>query len=106
MKKLASALIVLSLFLSGTALAADDSPAAPLPENAKHRKGVKARMKFEDCDKDKAGALTFEQVQECFPRMTRERFDAIDANKDGKITKEEIKAHRPARKKNRAAEQR
>ena len=103
MKKFISLFIVASLFLvSGTALAADKTPADQGgAEKAKRQKSDKPRLKFEDCDKGNTGALTFEEAQACFPRMSRERFDAIDKNKDGKITKEELKAHRAAKKKKR-----
>lgn len=106
MKKLASALIAMFLLLSGTALAAEDSPAVHNgTKNAKRQKAAKTRMKFDDCDKEKVGSLSFEEAGQCFPRMTKEKFDAIDANKDGRISKEEIKARRDARKKNKPARQ-
>ena len=66
---------------------------------------AKQHQKFEDCDKRQTGALTFEEAKECFPGMTQKRFEAIDANKDGTITKEELKTYRAARKKAKAAKQ-
>lgn len=105
MKKLASALIVMSLFLSGTALAANKPAAHNGTENAKHQKAAKARAKFDDCDKEKVGSLSFDEAKQCFPRITKEKFDAIDANKDGRISKEELKAHRAAKKAGKAAKQ-
>ena len=76
MKKRIAFLAVVSLLLSfGTALA---SP----------------RLKFEDCDKDNKGFLTFEEAQACWPNLDRKTFDAIDTNKDGKITKKKLKANR------------
>jgi len=103
MKKCISLCIVVSLLvLSGIALAADNAVVGQDGvEKGKRHKSDKPRLKFEDCDKNHTGALTFEEAQTCFPRMSRERFDAIDANKDGKITKEEIKAHHAAKKKKR-----
>jgi Ca2+-binding EF-hand superfamily protein len=93
MKKLASALIILALFLSGTALA---QPSAD---------GKGKRKTFESCDKNNVGSLSFEEAKECYRRMSRAKFDAIDADNDGRITKDELKAHRAARKKHRASEQ-
>ena len=103
MKKFIALFIVVSLIvLSGTALATDktlvDQGGA---EKGKRHKSNKPRLKFEDCDKGNTGALTFEEAQTCFPRMSRKKFDAIDTNQDGKITKEELKAYHAARKKNR-----
>lgn len=100
MKKLASALIVMSLLLSGTALAANKS--------AVHngtQKAAKAHSKFDDCDKEKVGSLSFDEAKQCFPRITKDKFDAIDANKDGRISKEELKAHRATKKAGKAAKQ-
>ena len=93
MKKLASALIILALFLSGTALA---KPSAD---------GKAKRMTFEACDKNNVGSLSFDEAKECYPRLSKAKFDAIDADSDGRITKKELKAHRSARKKNKASEQ-
>ena len=104
MKKLASALIVMSLLLAGTALAADSPAAHNGTQTTKQHKGKK-RAKFEDCDKDNSGSLNWDEAHACFPRMTKEKFDAIDANKDGVLTKEEIKAYRGAHKKSRKPKQ-
>ena len=103
MKKLAFALITMSLLLSGTALASD-KPSAAHNGTSTSNQHKKSRPKFEDCDKDKDGALTLQEAQACYPRIAS-KFDAIDTNKDGKITKEEMKAHRAARKKSKAAAQ-
>jgi Ca2+-binding EF-hand superfamily protein len=105
MKKFISLCIVASLIVfSGTALAAD-KPVSDQGsvEKGKRQKSDKPRLKFEDCDKGNTGALTFEEAQACFPRMSQKRFDAIDTNQDGKITKEELKASYAARKKNKKA---
>ena len=104
MKKCIVLLIVVSLFaLSGAALAADKTvDGQGGVEKGKRHNPDKPRFKFEDCDKENKGSLTFEEMQACSPRMSKKRFDAIDANKDGKITKEEYKAHAAAKKKERA----
>ena len=105
MKKFISLLLVASLFLlSGSALAADQTASSQsgVEKGARH-KSDKPRMKFEDCDKENKGFLTFEEAQICYPRLKRKQFDAIDANKDGKITKKELRAYRAAKKKAREA---
>ena len=104
MKKLASALIIMSLLMAGTALAAGNSAAHNGTQTSKQHKG-KARAKFENCDKDNSGSLNWDEAHSCFPRMTKEKFDGIDANKDGAITKEEMKAYRNAHKKSRQPKQ-
>jgi len=101
MKKFICLFIAASLIvLPGAALATDKTVADQnTTEKGKRRKSSEHHLKFEDCDKENKGALTFEEAQTCFPRMSREKFDAIDTNKDGAITKAEIKAHRAAKKK-------
>jgi len=101
MKKIIAFFILASLIvLSGTALATDKAlDGQGGVEKGKRHKPDKPRLKFEDCDKENTGFLTFEEAQTCFPRMSRKKFDAIDTNKDGKITKEELKAYHAARKK-------
>ena len=79
MKKLASALIIMSLLMAGTALAAGNSAAHNGTQTSKQHKG-KARAKFENCDKDNSGSLNWDEAHACFPRMTREKFDAMDAS--------------------------
>ena len=91
MKKLISFFIVTFLLISfGTALAAGKNrDGQGCPENPH-----KSRLKFEDCDKDNKGFLTFEEAQACWPNLDRKTFDAIDTNNEGKITKEKLKANR------------
>jgi hypothetical protein len=59
----------------------------------------KPRVKFEACDKDNKGALTLVEAQACWPNMSEKKFDAIDADKDGKITEKEFKAKKKKRAK-------
>ena len=92
MKKILSLFVVAFLLsLSVGALAAEKSVSD------------KPRLKFEDCDNGNKGFLTFEEAQTCFPKMKRKTFDAIDTNKDDKITKKELRAYRAARKQAREA---
>ena len=94
MKNCISLFIVAScLLFAGIALAGDT-----VSSQGRMAKSSKPHMKFEDCDRGNAGALTFEEAQACWPKMSKKRFNAIDADKDGKITKKEIKAHRAAKK--------
>jgi Ca2+-binding EF-hand superfamily protein len=95
MKKLVCLLFATALFLPAAALAGPKN--GQDAGNARQHKGQ--RVKFEDCDKDQTGSLDFAEAQQCYRKMTRARFDAIDANKDGAITKDEMKAARAAHKK-------
>ena len=91
MKKFLSFFVVAFLLLSfGIALATDKTVAGQGCVEKPH----KQRLKFEDCDKDNKGFLTFEEAQACWPNLDRQTFDAIDTNKDGKLTKEKLKANR------------
>ena len=106
MKKLTASLALLAFMFSTAALAAESAKPAPgeKPPHKERRfdgpkgKGEgKPRPKFEDCDKDKDGALSLEEFTACFPRGGQERFAAIDADKDGKVTREEMKNFKEAR---------
>jgi len=91
MKKLIAFFIAASLIVSfGTALAADKT----VDGHGCAEKSHKQRLKFEDCDKSNKGFLTFEEAQACWPNLDRKTFDALDTNKDGKLTKEKLKANR------------
>lgn len=104
MKKLTASLALLAFLFSSAALAAESGkPAAdnkpPRKEGHFDGKGDrKPRPKFEDCDKDKDGALNMEEFLTCFPHAGQERFAAIDADKNGKVTREEMKAFKDARR--------
>ena len=47
---------------------------------------------FVAADKDGDGALTRQEAEQANLRRIVERFDAIDANQDKKVTREEIRA--------------
>jgi Ca2+-binding EF-hand superfamily protein len=58
------------------------------------KKGEKHMKMFEAQDTDKDGAISESEFQ----AFTKKRFDEIDGNKDGKVTKEEAKTHHEAMK--------
>jgi Ca2+-binding EF-hand superfamily protein len=66
-----------------------------------HRKEMRGEMKarfeehFKKADTDGDGALSKAEAEKGMPRLAR-NFDAIDANKDGKITPDEIRAYMQA----------
>ena len=92
MKKMFFLFLLSFLLVSfGAALAADKAPEG---KGCGEVKAHKHHIKFDDCDKGQTGALTFEEAHACWPRLDRKTFDAIDTNKDGKITKQELKENR------------
>jgi hypothetical protein len=70
------------------------TPAKPAKGEHAHKRGE--RMKA--ADKDGDGAISKSEAESA--KMTRlsKNFDAIDTNKDGKVTKEEMAAYRTAHK--------
>lgn len=59
-----------------------------------HRAKMKAEFeaKFKAADKNNDGALTRDEFKAAFPRMAN-RFDTIDANRDGKVTTAEVESN-------------
>ena len=104
MKKATALLALMVFMITGTAFAAGATNATKGAgtTNATKHEGKSRPPKFEECDKDKDGSLTLEEFTACYPRSA-EKFAAIDANSDGKVTKDEVKAHRAERKQERAA---
>lgn len=45
--------------------------------------------RFKEIDKDNDGYMSFEEFTLAYPRMQKPAFDAMDTNKDGKVSKEE-----------------
>lgn len=101
MKKLTASLTLFTLLLSGIALVTENAAAAPDAETQaqkearqekKHFKGKnkKPRPRFEDCDKDKDSSLSLEEFLACHPKGGEAGFAAIDADRDGKITRDEM----------------
>ena len=66
------------------------------PEKCKAEMQAKRDERFSLADANKDGRLTREEAQKGMPMVAR-RFDEIDANKDGVITKEELAAAQKAR---------
>jgi len=64
------------------AMAADASDPQPVDHS-------RADERFRLMDADNHGFITFEEFQKRYPSMQRPAFDAIDTNKDGRISLEE-----------------
>ena len=73
--------------------------AAPTPEQMEKRRAeMKQRFEaeFKKADSDGDGALSKAEAEKSMPRLAKD-FDAIDTNKDGKLTQDEIRTHMEAR---------
>lgn len=102
MKKLSICIALAALLIAGAAHAAPATD-APTPGDRpmKHEgKPTKKRPTFKECDKDNDKALSLEEFRVCYPKAEK-RFAAMDADKDGKVTPDEMKAYRQARKQER-----
>jgi len=80
---------LIAVMLAATAPAFADAPA----DGAKgdHRHKMHERMKA--ADKDGDGKIRRAEADASLPRLAK-NFDAIDTNKDGFVTKDEMKAFR------------
>ena len=94
MKTITVALIAASLTTLAVTLASAQAPAEPA-RTEKADKGEKRAAHMQErlkaADKNGDGKISREEAVASLPKLAK-RFDKIDANKDGFITKEEMKA--------------
>jgi Ca2+-binding EF-hand superfamily protein len=64
----------------------------------KGERQAKAAERFKHADTDGDGAISRAEAEQHAPRLAQ-KFDLIDSNKDGKLTQEELRAYREARRK-------
>jgi len=62
---------------------------------------AKAAERFKHADTDGDGAISRAEADKHAPRLAQ-KFDLIDSNKDGKLTQDELRAYREARRKTKA----
>ena len=94
-KFLATAAAVLSLTASAWAQQPVESERKPDPQRAEQMRAKyqeRTQERFRKADSDGDGALSKAEAQAGMPRLAKD-FDAIDTNKDGKITPDELRAH-------------
>jgi len=65
------------------------------PEKCRKEHQARADERFRKADTDNNGALSRDEAEKGNPRLAR-HFDAIDANKDGQLSREELDAARKA----------
>lgn len=84
---------------AGDAVSTDQKP-EPRPKKAKGDKAgkEKKRFNFKDCDTNNDGVISLEEYLACSPRGDKDKFAGMDADKDGKLTREELKAWRDSKK--------
>ena len=58
---------------------------------------AKAAERFKHADTDGAGAISRAEAEKNAPRLAQ-KFDQIDSNKDGKLTQDELRAYREAKR--------
>ncbi len=80
---------LIAAMLAVTSSAFAGSPA----DGAKGDRAHKAHERMKAADKNADGKISREEADASMPRLAK-KFDAIDANKDGFVTKDEMKAFR------------
>ena len=63
----------------------------------KGERQAKAAERFKHADTDGDGAISRAEAEKQAPRLAK-KFDQIDGNKDGKLTQDELRAYREARR--------
>ena len=103
MKRTAFILSLLSITAAAwaqTPPAANDErrPGVSREQSEQRREQYKQRFEaeFKKADTDGDGALSKAEVEKAMPRLARD-FAAIDVNKDGKVTQDEIRTHMQTR---------
>jgi hypothetical protein len=66
------------------------------PERCRAEREARFNERFKQADADGNGALSRAEAEKGMPRLAR-HFDALDANKDGVVSREELEAARKAR---------
>lgn len=66
------------------------------PEQCRQEHAARAEAYFKKTDKDGNGLLSRAEAEQGMPRLAR-RFDLIDVNQDGQVTREEMAVARKAR---------
>ncbi len=71
--------------------------AAPLMADAGQSGQKQPRHTFESCDQNKDGFLSREEFLGCWPKGAK-KFDAVDKDGNGRISKQDIQKYRAERK--------
>jgi hypothetical protein len=90
-----TALVPAFAFAQGAATTPAPGTTAPAKATAKDQKRGE---RFKAADKNGDGAISKAEADGAGMKRLSKNFDAIDANKDGKVTPDEMKAYRTAHK--------
>ena len=84
---------ILACMVAGTVFGASLAIATEqVPQNKPPRYLAKFDAQFKSADKDGDGALTRTEAEDAGMQRVVNNFDSLDANHDGKVTREEIRA--------------
>jgi Ca2+-binding EF-hand superfamily protein len=72
-------------------LTKDDAPQRPGPQAGGGQRGQGIAGRLDQADANKDGKVTLEEAKTAFPNMTKERFEHMDHNGDGALSKEDRK---------------
>ncbi len=62
-------------------------------ERAQNRANFMWQRLLERADTNEDGVITLEEYEKAFPEATKERFEALDFNEDGSLTRRDIRQH-------------
>lgn len=92
MKRAAMTVMVVGFVaLIGASVRAEDAVVGKQGDNGKHI--GRRGQRFEQMDADKDGKITYEEFKTFVESKLQERFKALDANGDGVLTKEDRPSH-------------
>jgi Ca2+-binding EF-hand superfamily protein len=85
-------LLMLAAALFGGGMAIAQSATEKAPENKVPKYLAKFDEQFRSADKDGDGGLTRAEAESAHMSRIVDNFDRLDVNKDGKVTRDEIRA--------------
>ncbi|RJF97609.1 EF-hand domain-containing protein [Noviherbaspirillum saxi] len=90
MQHILACMVAGTVFGAGLAIATEPAP-APVSESKPKRHLAKFDEQFKTADIDQDGALSKAEAQNANMDRVVSSFDRLDLNKDGKVTREEIR---------------